>query len=182
MKKKVSDEDFVKAFGQLDTPIEKMTKEQRDNHKLMRSITNKYSNILNEEEIYSCMMRATLRCLEHHENDKGNKFTTSLYRFIKWECNRELAKKFKETNNQFVSINEFDNFDCQAEEESDDISSLRECISLLSITDQELIKDYYFDRYTMEEIGKKHNYTKEAARQKINKALVKLKELYISQA
>lgn len=182
MKKEVSNEEFVKAFGQLDTPIDKMTKEQRDNHKLMRSITNKYANVLTEEEIYSCMMRATLRCLAHHENDKGNKFTTSLWRFITWECNRELTKKFKETNNQFVSINEFDNFDYQAVEESDDISNLRECIGLLPQAEQELIKEYYFDRYTMEEIGVKHKYTKEAARQKINKALVKLKEIYVSQA
>lgn len=179
MRTEISNEEFVKVFGHLDTPMDKLTKEQQDNHKTMRKVTNKYTSILDEEEIKSCMLQATLRCLKHHEENRGNKFTTSLWRFITWECKREASKKYKALQNKPISMDDFKNFDVPGDKEGEEIENIRDCISLLPDNDKQLIQEYYFDKRTMEEIGTAHNYTKEAARQKIKKAVSKLKELYV---
>jgi len=182
MSKEVSNEEYVKMFGTPNMPSSSMTKEQRDNHLTMRKVANRYKNILDKDEIYWCMLEAMRRCIKHHEAGRGNKFTTSLWTFIRWECQREVAKKLKQLEHQPMSINEHKHFDIMAPEENMNISHIQECITLLPEPSKELIQEYYFDKYTMEEIGARHNYTKEAARQKVKKAVNQLREIYIAQS
>lgn len=173
----------MKAYGDPNTPVEKLTDEQKDNRNIIRTVTNKYAQLLTVDEINDCALEAIWRCLGYHRDDKGQKFTTSLWKFTDWECKRQLRKKRKSVNTpNTLSIMDFDHFDLPAPEVSDDIAFIRECVDLLPEPHRQFIKEYYFQNLTMEQIGQKYNFSKEAARQKINKALKRLHEIYIDKS
>lgn len=179
IRRKVTDEEFISQFGGLNEPIENLNKQQRDNRIMMHKVTNRYSKYLTKQQIKTCMMYAIWRCLENHEEGRGNKFTTSLWRFIKWECQRELRKQFKSPNSpNIMSIGDLKNFDITSGN-NDEVKNLRECIALLPEEDVKLIHEYYYDKYTMKEIAERNSYSKETARQKIKKATDKLKEMFL---
>ncbi len=171
MRKKVTNEQFEEAYGTTD----KLTKTQQDNRNIMRTVTSRYSALIPAEELHTCALQALWRCLSYHDDTKGQKFTTSLWRFTDWECKRELRRKHTKKNINTVSV--FD-FDIEEESESPTAESVRECVALLPAQHKELINQYYFENRTMEEIGRLHNYSKEAARQKIGKAVRRLQEIY----
>jgi RNA polymerase sigma factor (sigma-70 family) len=125
-----------------------------DNRKIIKKVLSSFIKVIPPEELEICGNEALWRCLGYHEQGKGNKLTTSLWRFTKWECLRMLEIPIIENQ---------------------DYGHLHECISLLSPLDRQLIQEYFFDRRTMHEIGKLHGYSKEAARQKINKAVNRLR-------
>jgi RNA polymerase sigma factor (sigma-70 family) len=85
MKREVTNEELKAAL------------ENSDNHNLMRSEARKYEKTLDEEEIERACLRAMWRCLGNHIPDHASKqkFTTSLYRFLKWELNRAVAAQKK---------------------------------------------------------------------------------------
>ena len=55
---------------------------------------------------------------------------------------------------------------------------LRNAIYLLSDTDRTLIQEHFIDQRTMEEIGNIHGFSKETARNKLKKAIARLRNLY----
>lgn len=68
-----------------------------DNKKIINSFYKKYRKRLSVDEIKSCGLIALWKCLQCHDSSK-QKFTTSLYRFMTWECLQELKKKYKTFN------------------------------------------------------------------------------------
>lgn len=181
MRKKVTNEDFVAAYGHLNTDPKQLTPTQRDNRNIMHSVTNKYSSVISLEDLHSCALKALWRCLGYHEDGHGQKFTTSLWRFTDWECKRELLKCNQERKKAKVISTEdiTENFDIEGPDIKEDVQDLKECIKLLKHNDKELIQQYYFDRRTMEEIGSIHGYSKEAARQKISRAVSNLRKIFL---
>ena len=162
MRRKVNDEEF------------RLASENKDNINVMRTVTNRYRGCISEEDLKSCALLGLWRCLGYHDDTK-QKFTTSLWRFTDWECKRELAKKKSMKNN--VNVQSIIDLDIMAPAENENIIHVKECLELLAEEDKEVIQQYYFEKRTMEEIGQIHQYSKEAARQKIRKAVVKLREI-----
>lgn len=178
----VTDEAFVKAYGYETTPPEQLTKEQQDNRNIMRTVINRYIGSLPADSLKKCALEGLWRCLKYHDyNQTKKKFTTNLWTFTDWECKRELRKLRKpEKAPRIVSMTDFKAvFDIPGKEMPEDVTHIRECIELLPPAQRDLIKEYFFDNRTMEEIGALHKYSKEAARQKINKALAKLREMFL---
>jgi DNA-directed RNA polymerase specialized sigma24 family protein len=54
--------------------------------------TGKYRNGLDDQQRESIGQYAVWRALQYYKKEFGQKFTTSLYRFIHYECCRELKK------------------------------------------------------------------------------------------
>lgn len=162
-KRKVTNEEFEQAYT------------NKDNRLIIRSVTSMFANVIPEDELVSCGLNALWRCLSQHQSSYGQKFTTSLWRFTNWECLREL-KNIQRTKK---SLN-IDNINVSTKQVSENLSHLRECMTLLSESNKQLIQEYYLDKRTMEEIGKLHGYSKEAARQKINRAVIELRKLCLS--
>lgn len=154
----------------------------KDNEKIIKAVLSRYYTVIPADKLKTCGYDALWRCLGYHEPNRGNKFTTSLWRFTIWECRRTLKHIRKEQSLHTINISAIETkekFDIPMPVETDDIIHLRECINLLKHDDKQIIYEYYFERRTMEEIGKLHGYSKEAARQKINKAEIELRKRFI---
>lgn len=108
------------------------------------------------------------------------KFSTSLWRFITWECKREISRKNKKRV-KTTSLDNMRGFNIPNKEKSDDVQYIKDCISLLPANYQSLIKNYFFDKMTMAEIGNIYGYSKETARTKLKKAFNKLREICLLQ-
>lgn len=153
------------------------------NKKTIKRVLSKYYSLIPPEELQACGLDALWRCLGYHQEGRGNKFTSSLWRFTVWECRRALKRINTQRNKHTVNISAIETqntFDIPAAEINPNVEYLRECMDKLRPDDRTLIKEYYLDKYTMEEIGNLHGYSKEAARQKINKALTELKKICLA--
>lgn len=162
MKQFISNTEFEAAYNNL------------DNRKIINACISRYIKIMPIEELQECGMVALWKCLKYHEDGHNQKFTTSLWRFIDWECRRELKKKNKDKTLVTSDMQEYD----VTVIENPDVIKLRDCIEHLKPEHQQIIQEYYFDKLTMEEIGDNHKYSKETARQKINKAVRALSKIY----
>ena len=77
--KKISDKEFEEAY------------KNTDNRNMIRMVCASFSNTLSSDILESCGMLALWKCLRSHDEKYGQKFTSSLYRFVRWECIRELV-------------------------------------------------------------------------------------------
>lgn len=161
-KKEVSNQDFNEAWG------------NEDYRNVIRKVTSQYIKVLDYDERLSCGQIALWRCLSYHDEEYGQKFTTSLWRFTEWECRRELRKK---KNYSSKNISNSDKFAEAAVYPNTQVESIKQCISTMESSEQHIINEYYLQKMTMEQIGKKYGFSKEAARQRIIKAVNKLKEI-----
>lgn len=171
----VSNEEFLKAYGDINASTKELTQEQKDNRNIIYRVTNKYRKYFDKEELLTFGLNAMWRTLQSHIEGKGNKFTTSLWTFTQWECNRQYKNKIKKKNT-IVTV-PIKNLDMEAAAPNPDAEFLREKLAKLPELDIAVLTEYYLQGYTMQEIGDKHGYSKEAARQKIKKALAKLNKI-----
>lgn len=155
--KQVSNKEFEKAY------------KNQDNRNIIKSATKKYFNKLSQDSQISCGMQGLWRCIQNHDDSYGRKFTTSLYLHVDWECKRELGI----LNRKPLSfLGECDN-DIPSPPIIGDMS---EILEHLPEKQREIMYQRFYENRTLEEIGKKQGYSKEAARQNINKILSKLRE------
>lgn len=172
--KSVSDEAFFNAYGAIGTPEKLLTEEQKNNRSIIYKVINKYRRYFEFDELVSFGLVGMWRALASHIDGKGNKFTTSLWRFVDWECKRQYRNKTK--RKKVIHTVSIDNLEVEDKIIDGDLFYLHEKLSELPDLDKQILTEYYLEGYTMQEIGDKNGYSKEAARQKIKKALVKLNE------
>jgi len=170
----VTNEDFIKAYGDINTPTKLLTPEQKDNRNIIYSVINKYRKHFEKDELLSISLNAVWKALASHVDGKGNKFTTSLWRFVDWECKRQYRNK-KKKKNVIHTVN-IENIEIEEKPRALHKSHIEEKLEELSEFDRKILTEYYIEGYTMEEIGKRNGYSKEAARQKIKKALTRLEQ------
>lgn len=161
-RKKVSDQEYENAY------------KNRDNRKVIDSVTSRFRKVIDRDDLQSAGDMALLRCLEYHDDSYNQKFTTSLWRFTDWECKRVLRSKKNKLSAMQLSTIEVELPQNEGNKESEYVN---EYIELLPIENRKILQQYYYQGMTMEEIGKANGYSKEAARQKINKSLKKLTEI-----
>jgi RNA polymerase sigma factor (sigma-70 family) len=158
----------------------------KDNRGIIKTVTNKYGKMINKQDLDTCGLYGLWRALQYHQDGRGQKFTTSLYRFVDWECKKELKKKqAKRTislDAEYQSGQSKKKWRLDVEDRSivpeQEAKHLRECLKLLPKNESQLVDMYYFMEMTLEQIGRNFGYTKEAARQKLNKAVQKLRKVY----
>jgi DNA-directed RNA polymerase specialized sigma subunit len=156
LKKNINNNDYNIAYDNL------------SNKRIIKYVLYQYRKILDYDTLKSCGLHALWRCLQYHDDKYKRKFTSSLYQFVKWECEREIKSKYKSSKNTI-------NIDCDII--ADEKSNLFTYIS--NILDKEsfnLIKLRFIDGMTLDEIGKECGFTKESARQKINRILLHLRK------
>lgn len=162
-KREISDEEFARAFR------------DRDNVGIIRGVTQSFTQ-LGQDERDSCALNGLWRTLMYHQDGKGNKFTTSLHRFVRWECQRALSRQ-KKAPPPLPSVNIPDpSYSQEQTEREDTLSHIRDRLLSLPEPLRVAVEDYYFNNMTMQAIGNKHGYSKESARLKIRRGLALLKE------
>mgnify|MGYP001579968962 CR=1 FL=1 len=163
MRKEVSNKEFEYANNNI------------DNINIIRKVTSKYNKQIDQDVLKSCGLTALWKCLSYHDNSKGQKFTTNLYKFTDWECKKQLkTQKSQKTMYQFPK--NFDIHTCQ----NKNSEYIKDCMDSLSIKNKEIIQQYFFDNKTMSEVGQMLNISKEAVRQKLNRAISDLKKVYFN--
>lgn len=156
-KSRVSNEEFEKAYG------------DQNNKNIIKSVTKKYSPVLSEDTQKTCGMHGLWRCIQNHDDKYGRKFTTSLFLHVDWECKREIGI-LKRKPVSFLG--ELDT-EIPGPVASGEISDI---LDELNEEQKEIMYQRFYENRTLEEIGKKQGYSKEAARQNINKIISKLRE------
>jgi len=151
-----------------------------DNIKLINSVTRKYSKQIDYDDLIDCGLQALWNCLKKHEPGR-QKFTSSLYKFVNWECLRKLEEKKRNIKTvSMVNLNEdYDESQSKYEKAKNDVKKeILDYLELLNNDDREILIDYYYNGMTMEEIGHKNGFSKQTAKNKIKKALTLLRKKY----
>ena len=156
--KKISDKEFEEAY------------KNTDNRNMIRMVCASFSNTLSSDILESCGMLALWKCLRSHDEKYGQKFTSSLYRFVRWECIRELVSHNRKPTLTQETTEDFEDFNAENDE-------IMEFVNLLSPNQREIIYLRFYENCTFAEIGQKQGYTKQAARQNVNKSISRLREL-----
>lgn len=162
LKKTISNEEYERAYN------------NKDNRKIINKVTSRYVKQLDSHDRQSCGLIALWRCLENHQDIYKQKFTSSLWRFVHWECRRELRKKNRKKQLQYVLVPELD----YVAQKNTDETNVQECIMSLGEQHREMLKDYFYENKTMQEIADSRGFSKETARQKINKAIKQFTLIY----
>ena len=156
--RKVRDEEFNKELKNI------------NNIKIMNKVCGFYSKIIPREDLHRCKLVALWKAMSRFDESCGQKFTSYLYNSIKCECQKELyvinkSRKGLDYNDDLYSCcdqNHVDIFDA---------------IETLPPNLQIAVKQRFFQGFTMEEIGKTNNYSRETARRYVKKGVEKLKEI-----
>lgn len=156
--KEISNDEFDAAY------------KDKENKNIIRAATKRYSGALSSDIQSSCGMHGLWRCLKNHDPKYGRKFTTSLFIHVDWECKRELSQAKKK---RVSFLGEMDK-EVASTYPSGNFFEMIEC---LSDKQQQIVYERFYENKTLEEIGKSQGYTKEAARQNINKIIEKLKSI-----
>jgi RNA polymerase sigma factor (sigma-70 family) len=120
-------------------------------------------------------LEALWKSLQCHNENYNQKFTTTLYRFVDWECKRRLRRKRALKNNPFHIIsNDFSSVLIKKNELS---YYINEKIDLLDKDFSILLRQRFFDGFSIKEIGVINNCTPSIIRYKLSKAIEKLKSI-----
>ena len=96
--KKISDREFEEAY------------KNPDNRNMIRMVCSSFSNTLSPDILESCGMLALWKCLRSHDEKYGQNFTSSLYRFVRWECIRELVSHNRKPTLTQETTEDFEDF------------------------------------------------------------------------
>lgn len=159
----------------------------KDNRRVIKKVTSKFYRQIDSHELEDCGTEGLIKCLMYHDNSK-QKFTSSLYTFVRWECLRKLNKK--KTEIKTISISKLDKDSPGSRCKEDSIAQYEnpreqehnlvlDSLNRINSHDRDILTDYYYNSASLQAIGLKNGYSKETARKKISKALVNLRQAYI---
>jgi RNA polymerase sigma factor (sigma-70 family) len=158
----------------------RLAQENKDNQNIIWKELNQYKGLLSSDDLKSCGLQALWRALQYHDSTFSQKFTTSLYRFVHWECRRELRRQNNLKKNT-VSIHLVGDIpkkeDSNGAEHREKMTFLQDCMRRLSNEHRTLLEEYYLQRWTYDDMAKLHNCSKESIRGKLNIAVGRLREL-----
>lgn len=146
-----------------------------DNRRLIASVTKWYAGKLPREDIRYGWMTALFRCLRWHQYNRGNKFTTSLYRFLKWELNRSLRDHIRSKKSSMLPLDESEiaGVDYSLKRELDD------CMDRLSEEESMVLNQRFVHGMSTREIGESNGYSHTKASRNVDRAMKRLKEIYV---
>ncbi len=168
-KKEVTNEEYNEAYNNI------------HNRRVTNKVLSLYKGRIDSETLKALGLQGLWRCLQFHDPNRENKFTTSLWRFVIWACESEIkrlsTKKNSETRKkiQYSNMN-FDYIGNDIKQEFA-LDVFTDIDDLLEEEYSTILKLRFQKGMTLKEIGEQFGYTKEAARQKLNNALIQVKRL-----
>jgi RNA polymerase sigma factor (sigma-70 family) len=158
VKKKITDKDFLSA------------KDDINNKNILFAASKKYKFSLNADEIQSCADLALWKCLIHHNHTYKRKFTTSLFKFMMWECLHMIREKSNFCQILYDSAEDLQDI-------MDNFIDAHIYLDKLKPNDRNVLCDRFFNHMTLSEIGNKYSYSKETARRRVLKAMDNLRNI-----
>lgn len=164
MKREISNQEFEEALANPDV------------NGILNSISKKYIKSIEQDDLSTCKHVALWKALQYHDfnHPSKRKFTSSLYNFMWWECQR-----YQQNNRKNIS-----NFDINSISEpsgSYNFTSVmvNDCLNTLSNEEQTLIRYKFFEKMTLKEISEKMNYSLQTVNVKLKRALDNFKVVYM---
>jgi RNA polymerase sigma factor (sigma-70 family) len=158
-KKIISNEEYEKAYNLI------------DNKKIMNAAAKSFRGTLSYNDIESCCYYALWKCLEKYDNSFNAKFTSSLYRFVRWYCIQACQKEQKHINKNILFISEY--------EKSKTIQTKKDLLTkilcMIPEDDKQILISRFIERKTLKEISQENNCTKQKIRTRLNKILLNIK-------
>lgn len=149
-----------------------------DNLRIMWAASRRYPS-LSDDEKHSCFLTAMWRTLGYFDPSRGQKFTSSLTRFVRWECSK-YAEKTRAAN--WAASRELDEKDYPngpwAKPKAKEEQHLLELLSFLGNRDRRYFVEYYVQGYSLKEIAERAGTTKESVRQRLKWSVCFLKEIW----
>jgi RNA polymerase sigma factor (sigma-70 family) len=140
-----------------------------DNIKIINHVCKKYLNRIQSEDLHRCKLIALWDAIRNFDPERNVKFTSFLYNCIDWECKRQLSD-YKKSRRVSTNLSiDGDSEDSNVYETLDWIDSLPEKLAVA-------VKQKFVYGYTVQEIAEKNNYSRETARQYVQKGVEKLKK------
>jgi RNA polymerase sigma factor (sigma-70 family) len=143
------------------------------NIRVMKKAARSFANVLTHQQQTESIQLALLRCLKSHQESR-QKFTTSLYRFAKWELQNTLRSAIRQNRLRTVPLRDI------VPKTDTAVADVMDCIESLDEKDQRLIRLHYLESMTFEEIGREEGYSREAAYYNVHRAVDKLRLLCLS--
>jgi len=135
----------------------------------MRNLARCYTHVLSPESLTAACDTALWRCLQSYDESFGQSFTSSLYRFIYWECTRTI-KEEKCSNTPIIG-------DVEGEHESMAINMiLDDYLSLLSNRDRRIVEARFFESCTFDEIAQREGYSKQGIKDIVDRSISVMSE------
>lgn len=160
----------------------------QDNVKVLHGVAANYRNVLSEDELRGCALKALWRALQGHRSVFGQKFTTSLHRFMRWECNREAGGRRRvvsrcpaKSRPQQVRLNIelLAEPDCRqlTAEDVEEMDHVQTRMALLPEEHREILKQHYLDGMGINDICAARSLSREAVRRRLRRAMDALRRV-----
>ncbi len=139
-----------------------------DNNKIMNSVIRRFNNQISGRVLEQCKMLGLWKALKSHDFSQKRKFTTSLYKFVLWECLKEIRSKTllktkKDKLDEYIHLNSFDN--------PPQINLPLNIMEKLSSYDRELLYDRFYLSLTYKEMGEQRGTSKQVVNHRLRKVL-----------
>lgn len=154
-----------------------------NNWNLMKRFFRQYKFQLDQDERYEWALTALWKAVKGHRYDMGQKFTTSLWRYLGWEFNRIVQrKKAWKTRREQLSGIPLEDIAEPVRENAEEIAyANREFLSGLVQRlprDQRIIvTEYYLNGRSMDEACVAARLTPDSGKSHLDKALARMREL-----
>lgn len=173
-KRDVSNEELLLAYYGNKNDAGSL-KRAKDNQNVLWNVAKKFAGAVPVEDLNSLAWIALWRSLQYHDNSFRTKFTSSLYRFMTWLCLQE-ARKYKHKPTPLSGKE-------TAKRPCPELAIVNQNLDRLSHKWQkQIIHQYYYEGMDTVEIGEANGYSSECARQKLKKAMRRLRELCLTTA
>jgi len=139
-----------------------------ENKHIIMVLSSKYKYYMDEWAIENCVLHAIWKCLLRHNPEYNTKFSSSLYRYIEWECKNYIRENYRYT----------DNFELLEAKDATTTIEVNDCLSQLSGINRDILKQYHYEGMTIREIAESNGYTKTTAHNKIIQAQLEFKKLW----
>lgn len=138
-----------------------------DNVRIMNSVARRFCNQISSEVLKQCKLLGLWKALKSHDFSQKRKFTTSLYKFVLWECQKEIRSKTQLKNKR----DKFKIFAEQYESNQNIFVFDIDIVKKLPKYESELLYDRYVLELTYKEMGKLRGVSKQAIERHIKKTL-----------
>lgn len=144
-----------------------------ENRKVMNEVVSGFRKTISREALVRCGMIGLWKALKKHRDEKGNKFTTSLWMYVQWECLHELRdqrkqwdwKRIEDVEEPALPPNRMEGYQL-----------VEEKLASLNDDSRNIIQQHYLEGMSLRDIGVRNGYSHEWARKKLAAAMADLKE------
>lgn len=129
-----------------------------NNIRIMSSACDAFRGILDTQILDTCKLYGLLECLEKHDDNLGQKFTSSLYQHVMWKCQQAVDEKVRTKTCCELTIDPID------DDSPMDTLLVEDCLSLLDEREADMVRDRYIYGLTYAELATKYECSDNGAK------------------